>query len=549
MNRIKLSLLCLSLFACTSINSQSRRHPAAYLTQNEDEIYSVESRTQYFHKTPFRFKLSAIDDAQPHDVESLLSMLPEPLRLSYALMVQSGSLHDASYENPRVLMFSPTAELVLSFNGSIQQAGGNAVEAIEYNAVTEQYDFHEFEFSSKGMVHRVNDKKCQACHTINNAPLWQGYADWRGAYGSDHNHFETISVDSLLNGSPSETYRDGSDARKFFEAFVKAQPGHPRYKYLKRPANEFLWPFAEETRFTIDAYDYNPNRRLGIGLQFHQSRSMTMKLMKSELFKRFPATLTADFLECEYVGNSETALKSFRHKYRKVLYDHFGDSPPFLSVWSVAGVFPETLGLTGRARFGDTGGASVDMGFFAMPYTPQIAASLMYSNIPLPHKIEADGATLAMSKSMGAPIPMLQTLSELAPLYAQEKMTNQVCQSLESKMIEESGLVNSIRLEMNQTQLKMIRDIQNGKPYVLERCIACHSKNQYNGAPYIPFDRPELLVSALKEQSTTSSLNLENEIKARTNFLAPDQLRMPKGAYGLPPEEQKKLLKYLNIQP
>ena len=61
-------------------------------------------------------------------------------------MFKSRSLHDASYENPRVLMYGEDAKFIITFNGANNQKGYDAIETMEYNDQDKEFYYREILF-------------------------------------------------------------------------------------------------------------------------------------------------------------------------------------------------------------------------------------------------------------------------------------------------------------------------------------------------------------------------------------------------------------------
>lgn len=66
-------------------------------------------------------------------VEQLVTALPEDLRSHYTLVFQSRSLQDASFANPRAILFGSHATLILAFNGDPAERGFGAIETMEFD--------------------------------------------------------------------------------------------------------------------------------------------------------------------------------------------------------------------------------------------------------------------------------------------------------------------------------------------------------------------------------------------------------------------------------
>lgn len=153
-------------------------------------------------------------------LETFLSRLPEYDRGHYVLMYRSRSLQDANFDNPRVLMFTPDAHLVMTFNGDAHQRGFSQLEVMRFDPKTKDFQFQEIEFpaaqASADPVRfsALNPDKCSACHGSPPRPVWDAFPFWPGAYG--------------------ERYRAALEGRQRegLNAFRRRMDTHPRYRWL-----------------------------------------------------------------------------------------------------------------------------------------------------------------------------------------------------------------------------------------------------------------------------------------------------------------------------
>jgi hypothetical protein len=158
-------------------------------------------------------------------IEDVLPQLPEEFRSSYTLMYQSRSLQDASYLNPRAILFGDDAELTCAFNGDSSQKGFDTLECFQFRADVRLFDFRQIQFPTqqnglKSVLFSASGKSadgkvsCSACHSADTRPNWDSYPNWPGVYGSDD--------DDLSGTEESLHYLD----------FVKKRDQDPRYRYL-----------------------------------------------------------------------------------------------------------------------------------------------------------------------------------------------------------------------------------------------------------------------------------------------------------------------------
>ncbi|MEQ1879057.1 MAG: hypothetical protein ABL958_20625, partial [Bdellovibrionia bacterium] len=177
-------------------------------------------------------------------IEQLLPLLPEELRADYVLMYRSRSLQDASFENPRAIMFGKDARLVLSFNGDPSHKGFSEIEAIQYREKEARFEFREIQFGARVDISAANPAKCLKCHQaatrtgVDPRPNWEPYSFWPGAYGAADGFFKPSlsrqQIEKNLSKDPEmlAIVRAGDGERAGLERYQANAPNHPRYKYL-----------------------------------------------------------------------------------------------------------------------------------------------------------------------------------------------------------------------------------------------------------------------------------------------------------------------------
>ncbi len=143
-----------------------------------------------------------------------------------------------------------------------------------------------------------------------------------------------------------------------------------------------------------------------------------------------------------------------------------------------------------------------------------------------------------MAASFLSPISLVQKFDELVPLFGTDQINNDVCSKLQPLIQAESSAAPAIQSEATPA---VIAEAKRHDPYALRRCIECHAHRSFETAPYIPFDNPTALRSALLASDGT----LFKEIRRRIRLDTPDYERMPKGPVGLLPEQSTELIRYL----
>ena len=217
-----------------------------------------------------------IRDHNVKSIEELLPLLPESLRSQYVLLWFSRAGQKATFQKPRVIMFTEDADFIFAINDGAM-FGGHVIDTISFNHESHQFDFRRFEFKdSKPVFFSKNEVRCQACHEVHLRPNWDNYPRWFGAYGMDDDtiHDDKIWLGKIryerdANGKMSQIkessiYHDkdmgtefdfnGGDALNEVESqelkrFNAERKQHPRYKYLIAKNDSELYP-----------YSYNPGR-------------------------------------------------------------------------------------------------------------------------------------------------------------------------------------------------------------------------------------------------------------------------------------------------
>ncbi len=170
----------------------------------------------------------------------------------YVLMYHSESLQNATYQNPRAIVFGKTGQLIITFNGSKKQTAYAALETLAFDEAL-NYKLRTIIFreepgaaealkvltadeidhtlsTAKIIVSKPNPAICLTCHGDDPRPIRENYPIWAGVYGSDtdalfasNNQFRSLETFELA----------GIDKEKIqYELFEKSRPRHPRYSAL-----------------------------------------------------------------------------------------------------------------------------------------------------------------------------------------------------------------------------------------------------------------------------------------------------------------------------
>ena len=201
--------------------------------------------------------------AKAGSIDRFLESLPDHLKNQHALMFDSKSVQEASYLRPRVLIFSPAAMIVMSFNGEPSQKGYEVLETIRFTRTEGRPRFilEEIVFAEdlgrresylrsvneaaqlKALIDRANRQGpnpplCLGCHRQDPRPNWESYPFWPGAYGQfDDRPFQpkgdggarVLHPQTLKVINPS-TFND--QAEKHLPQFLAEASELPRYRHL-----------------------------------------------------------------------------------------------------------------------------------------------------------------------------------------------------------------------------------------------------------------------------------------------------------------------------
>ncbi len=152
------------------------------------------------------------------NLDALIASLPLFFRQSYTIAYLSNSLQAAWPDAPRVLLYGPSAEMIIAFNDENGEFGNQQLEIIQYRREQAKFDFFLVEPDAAGRFRASPGKNCAFCHTPDTRPNFQPYAHWPGFYGSD---------DDRLSGGLSLPEEKG-----WLDGFIATASARPRYRHL-----------------------------------------------------------------------------------------------------------------------------------------------------------------------------------------------------------------------------------------------------------------------------------------------------------------------------
>jgi hypothetical protein len=200
---------------------------------------------------------------------------------------RSLSPQEASYANPRAVLFSSTADFVVTFNGGFDQAHGNTLEVLQYRTIDNKRhaELFEIEFDknkkSAPILSHANPLRCIVCHESDPKPLWGDYESTPGVFGAAG---EGLGLD------PND-----KQTQLFFD-FKRAALTHPRYSQLHWPKFHRSWPYAvKDESLNIET---QPNIWLTTMLSAQHILHVNDLVAEMPLFQIMPAT----FIRTQYCG-------------------------------------------------------------------------------------------------------------------------------------------------------------------------------------------------------------------------------------------------------
>lgn len=178
--------------------------------------------------------------------DAVLGILDESMRTNYALVYQSRSPHKASLAEPRIVLASRTGDFFVGIAGGDGGTKGEVIETISFDGIAPKFTRISFEGGTSVIDH--SNKSCAVCHgRVKDGksseflrPIWDGYPDWPGVFGTSHNglktnkgygtsglddfKFEAAALGKLKFGLKNSKYRHliGLGEASLFELSVKS---------------------------------------------------------------------------------------------------------------------------------------------------------------------------------------------------------------------------------------------------------------------------------------------------------------------------------------
>jgi hypothetical protein len=189
------------------------------------------ARSQYHCPVEWRDAGVSIDDPQPvapagvpeagidalhafataagiASLEGLLESLPAWLHANHVLVETTRSLHPASLEHPRVLLFGSDARLLISFGSDPDDPRREVVDLAELED-TGLWKFRSLDFGTSPPTLSPDDSACTGCHADPPRPFWGSYPSWPGMFGPQKDRVTAAQAERLneLRANPGASDR------------------------------------------------------------------------------------------------------------------------------------------------------------------------------------------------------------------------------------------------------------------------------------------------------------------------------------------------------
>ena len=229
-------------------------------------------------------------------IEELVPLLPPGLRSNFTLVYDSRSPFRASITpgQPRVVMFTDDARLILTFIGAADQPGHELLEAMAYDDQTASFQLRAYLLPAgarSGWRPSPEAANCNACHGADPRPIFDSYPLWPGFYGSV---LDTFFHDRL-----------GRAELKNYRAFLAGRAKTGVYSELIFRPGSPVSPFLDPRRVhrnvvELDpkAFPFVPDARLGMALTELNRKRIYRKLAAAPGFKAQEPLLLAELLDC-----------------------------------------------------------------------------------------------------------------------------------------------------------------------------------------------------------------------------------------------------------
>ncbi len=526
--------------------------------------YQLKAQDEQFNFTSLT---SLISSKKITSMDKLIEVLPDDLKKNYTLMRTSRSLHEASYEKPRAILFGNTGNLIVTFNSDSSQKGGNAMEIMEFTKTpTPRFEMREIEFDPDGKnppkISKSNPAKCLVCHGNPPRPIWGDYNDANsGVYGA--------SIEGL-----------SKEEKEQYKIFRKEAETHPRYSKLHLPKEDEFYPYSDQESPLVKNL---PNLRLASLLISHLVETQGRKITEDPYISTFLFATKCSFeLQDQKYIDALTALLAYRGVHSDI--SEIGNNissdqlkmKKYFSTDSVEGPLTNRFFYPAKIReafkigiddlsleFEKGKKSSSESGFFH-------DSKIMLRNYLLEHlkkkhpdlgksSLESDFKEKFAKQLEGTDPQFISALSseaffsdyneaslckELKPLMKHELDRPIVddpakCHPNTARPSVATGFVDEI--EKINKKMKHDKMFSFQKLMREKSCVECHDQaGVIKSGPEMPLLNELELTEKLKQNK-----NLYKLIEERTDPEIADSIRMPLGQPALTKKEREEVLEYL----
>lgn len=452
-------------------------------------------------------------------IEEFLAKLNTNIRSQYVLMNKSLSLQSASYQKPRVIMYSDTAQMLMSFNSDNNEKNGDKIEIILYDKSKAKFEAHEIAFHNNEFVINKNPKSCNSCHGQDLRPNWNSYSIWPGAYGeNDDRLYKSIS------NTNKDEYRD--DFRDFYELqiFFKNHKDHPRYQYLLK-LDQHLYLGNEHSNFTQNTPPLYKKTTIQSNSQltdliFKMNTERIIRILKSnKYYNNFKYSVLLQMSHCRKhtIGGDNPFLDSLPSE----LKNHLLTKVPSVN-----------SNLKNNKNYYDVELQEQLLYLFLREF--EIDTDSLDTNFNFSYVYEDN---LLLNAQLRTPRSALQ---EFAQIFTREDNELATFLTTNNKHLDCNRLVSIARTSMENLypqsfSIKIDNNFNINKKVFFDKCLKCHNTTKNAGFEF----NEEILKRKFSENS-----KLVKEFLYRIAPDTPTNKKMPKNAT-LTPNEREQITKYI----
>lgn len=451
--------------------------------------------------------------SKPADVLADLIKTQPAYQSNVVLMFGSESQQLSTPAQPRLLIFG--SGMIFGFG----EHSGSRVEIAQLNKKDHSVTLAEIRFEGQKAILDRQPKSCLSCHGNPSRLLWEPYDFWQGAYGANAGRFNS------------------DKEKEAFNQLLADQNKSPLLSQLR--LQDYLKPGAEKvTEFTQFVSIANLNQ-YAAKLKLDTNHPNTLRLLSvlSLCHPNVEDFFTQTFSDKERPAQQE-AFNQMKEQWRRTQGQlHSASDRRYKSHLTLT----NEATLIDRERLQK---ASGDLHILALWLLAQTENPLdgiglsLHGNLFDFHTPSQMAIELMTSVVLTQPSVLKDLKVSETDLFTGTKSWLQAdCQQLKSSLDRVSaGSPQLLSLEPIYFQL------QSESPSVIRRCASCHSESQGQTlAPYIPFERPLLLASWLKDPK----LNFEQKIINRIEAVGTKRQMPP--TQSLSAEETESLKEYLRV--